>query len=355
MKSSLEHFLSRTPRRFKAFVEETMELLRRLGEQTLLAYPVERSGMIDVIIGSELTINASVKWRPSTQEYRITIEWGTFIWAYRLCCFMASLDAEQENSFAGERIFATNFTADNVERVLELLVQADQQFLEEQTGFGRYIFKTILIAVFYHEIAHILGGHLGLLSQEITLDSIQIDELSFGEISKEPLSGRFPVAVYEYDADRLSGLLIANLAANQTPSIYEWSLNKFDRNIVFSLWSLSMYALSTIETRKLAEGYSKSRYPSPFLRFSSIMSGITSALNIKGYDNSTSDNICIGCLSILAHYELHYPIVGEFRDFTDVRWRKTLEVEVEELLSDYYSFHIAAASHAAYRHSLFSD
>ena len=203
-------------------------------------------------------INASVFWHAQSSSYVIGFNAGFCLWAYELAIAASALEQ------TGIRVEETRNIYDgstDLEGLQQRLIRVDQSLSSAGDGYALFVFFSIFLSVFTHELAHIVRGHVDYLKANKSLGLDHWDELYATEL-RLPESA-IPLRVFELDADYIGAGLLSVLS-RQPERFSLWARTQPDENRAFALWGFAMF---TLALQELADscGLSSVGYSSPLL------------------------------------------------------------------------------------------
>lgn len=293
------------------------------------AYGIDAQICVRVDETAEAT--AFVRWNFEDSCYDIILTLGLCVWAFEVAAIVAAhVDSHPEENSALNLDFS-NYQYLSRKQIEDRIEAAAQLFPDNQKAYCEYVFGGMLLAVFQHEVAHIVSGHINYL-KSVSNNAASIDELHILTLS-QPQCGDVPPLFFEYEADHVGSQLLAEAATSSAPPLSRWANGSRRDNMLFGLFGFTVFTLALEEAARLRDVKAPG-YPSPMLRFSVAITGAKRIWDEERTGEEFLNAIMIPLGQILTLFETIYPAVGFLRDFTDPDWQKSLESEIDAMLNE---------------------
>lgn len=182
----------------------------------------------------------------------------------------------------------------------------------QSDGFFVFLFVTFLFAVVFHELGHVLRGHLRLLAAQRAPETPgtpigMLDDGSDGELALD-----VERRLLEYDADLVAGFLYGELLTAPGARFPLWEDNPAVENLSWSLVGFALFSCGITD----AVG-DPNAYPDPFSRYLSFFNGARRFAALRLEEDPTGSVASVDCFKVLAAIEHDFPQVADFRELAD--------------------------------------
>lgn len=201
---------------------------------------------------------------------------------------------------------------------------------DEQRQVHFELSNVLMAAVWAHEMAHVLRGHLDALRATFPRESNRLWDVPVAPLSE---SAAF-VRCLEYDADSWAGFLMADLCARR-PAYFEWlgARTPLD-NVAFCIFG---YAVICAYWRaRNAEHQQRSpAYPDPLTRLAIFLQGLSQ--RGVGRWSDASFGRCIGAAMRWMGGAAHvFPPLAAIYDFVEESHNRDIRRDASDVLTDYF-------------------
>ena len=189
----------------------------------------------------------------------------------------------------------------------------------DRDDFFVFLFVTFLCAILFHELAHVLRGHLRLLaasrtaSDDVTVAAsglLQSAVLSMLDDGSDDPVGTDVVRRrdLEHDADAVAGFLFGELVLGADALYPLWEGNPPEENLTWALVGYALFCCGIAEA-----GPSSAAYPDAISRFMAFLYGGRQYAAVRLEQDPDADQALIDCFTVLAQAEDAMPQVADFR------------------------------------------
>ena len=314
---------------FAQFLETAIQELR-VFSAGLPDNPAYKIGApIKVRTDNAAEATAFARWNFDEGGYEIVLTLGLCVWAFEVAAIVAMHTEDGTAVPLAGKLDFSNHRHLSHDDLMVRAANAAQHLPRAQHGYFEYVFGCILLAIFQHELAHILAGHIDYLKSVPRSDAL-IDELHILTIKRKAYDDVPPV-LFEYEADHVGSQLLAEAAASSSPPLSRWTINTRQENTVIGLLGFTLFTIATEETTRL-QNMKAPGYPSPMLRFAVAVTGAKRIWDEDHPGEEFRDAVMLPLGDALILFEGAYPAVGFLRDFTDPDWQQNLHSEIDALL-----------------------
>ena len=297
-------------------------------------YTFPQDSGISLHIRDRTSVNAGASWNEESRYFEVGLNVGLCVWAYEAAVWMTWFNANDEEDLPFRAKRLRIFGKGTSKRQLQArLLLADSVYEESDSGFCQYLFFTILLSVFLHEVAHILRGHVDYVRSEQQDGVGLIDELEAwsGETAYH-LS--VPIRSIEFEADRHGASLLAEFARDHAHSSDRWRYQTETHNLTFALFGFALFSVALAEIVADA-GSEPDRYPSALMRFSIVLSSIAAVWRNENRGDVFNEEVVGKVFPLLAVYERLYPGIDRFRAFNEEAWLSKIFNEVDAITAEF--------------------
>lgn len=295
-------------------------------------FEVPSSFVLIISVDDRTSVNASA-FLSDNGKYHISFSSGLCLWAYYLAVDFGILNENDMNHPGSDRKLSTKYydLCSSIDDFSNFEKKIERNFPTNNEGFIKYTFSIIMSTVFFHELAHVLRGHVDFLNTESEGNSNLIDERILQARDNFEMLFRYRRGL-EFDADDFGAFLFA-VAILETPvAMPRWERMTSGENLSFVLLAYALFCLS-IEEDDIEIGEHSESYPEPMVRFSLFVGRLGQIVDTNGDKFDTSFNHIIrSAFSLLAHFEHIFTGVDLYRNF--------LIEENKELLKQQMSKHM---------------
>ena len=161
--------------------------------------------------------------------------------------------------------------------------------------FSQILSNICIEYIFMHEISHVLGGHIGYLMENATLDGLfHFQPSSLSMAAFHATSGIPNIKLFEFEADVIAGGLMAGLLKHNRTLLGQYLEDEMSYSLdLYKAFAFALLILFHL-FQEIRNKYNKEQpYPEPELRFWAAYWGVTSALRnnegesgVKKFENS---------------------------------------------------------------------
>lgn len=244
---------------------------------------------------------------------QIVLTRGTYWWAWLCARAIARHEAGLDWPEAVPRaITRPRHVPGDAEAVRRISAAFEADMPPESDGFFVFLFVTFLFAVIFHELGHVLRGHLRLLAAAAPAGGSARPIGMLDDGSGDDLRLSVARRVLEYDADAVAGFLYGELMTGPGDLYPIWARNSAAENLA---WSLVGFALFSCGIADAAPG--SGAYPDPFSRYLSFFYGARQYAAVRLEEDPSASQASIDCFNVLASIEADFPQVADFRELAD--------------------------------------
>lgn len=289
---------------------------------------------LSVAVDDRPIVNASAYWNSDHGSYVISFSLGLCVWAHHL-----AVDAciAHSRNFAEPQTPRSLGTAQNnvistEDELNQLATELDKQLPPDQVGFAQFVFGAVLKSVFFHEVSHILRGHVDVMRARKRSATGLIDELEIRRSRpNDPI--RELIRPMEYEADRFGATLAADTLLNFPEAFERWKPNTLEENCCYSIWSFALFCVALEEDDGIA-GKRSSTYPSPLVRLSNHVGALQGYLDRSRSEEFDFVAIADQAFSMMAVFEDWYPGIAALRRFMDNATQEAIQVEAMSIIDE---------------------
>ena len=258
---------------------------------------------LSVAVDDRPIVNASAYWSSQHSSYAISFSLGLCVWAHHLAvdaCIAHSRNfAEPQTPRSlGTAPYNAILTEDELNQVA---VELDNLLPPDQVGFAQFVFGAVLKSVFFHEVSHVLRGHVDVMRSQKRSSTGIIDELEIRRSRpRDPI--RILIRPMEYEADRFGATLAADTLLNFPEAFERWKPNTLEENLCYSIWSFALFCVALEEDDGIS-GNRSSTYPSPLVRLSNHIGALQGYLDRSRPEEFDFVAIADRAFSMMAMFE----------------------------------------------------
>lgn len=318
---------------FQTLCDEVITDLRNYAVELENEINFPESAHLAVNISDSDQASASASWNATDGCYQITLDRALCVWAFDVAVNSSIHIDSDFNSNVSHRLnlsdYSRKWSIDEINRKSRL---AEQRLPPHQNGVCHYLFGTVCLVIFCHELAHIFSGHVDYLKSRRKSDCVLIDELNIARQSEKATG--LPLRFLEFEADYTGARWLVELAGGKRFCPRLWRGYTVQQNLVMGLWAFVLFTISLTEAVSHS-GYKSGQYPEPMLRFTTAVSAMNGIWNKQVPDAEFQEEIFLPVADLLQAFESLYPAIDHARDFADANWANAMKYKAAKLATDH--------------------
>lgn len=276
-------------------------------------YAFPDGGDLKVGVTPETHLNARARQSRVGGPFSIEFTSGYVLWAAVVSSVLARMVASgfrlERTVSLSFRDFAEDVATSGVQTCVDLTINEIGPDIE---GSWLFFFESLYLPVLFHELAHVVRGHLGLLRQRHGGAGLcMVDELMSQDAGNTPPG--FPLRDVEIDADVYCSGLSGEFAFARSATLPRWQYMTGKENLYAEFVG---YALFVVGQERMARDRIGTRdtYPSPNLRLLLHSVAHRARWNVEHPESDYFAEIFEPAMELLAPLEPAFPELDLLRD-----------------------------------------
>lgn len=313
-------------RRLEQALSRLTGMLGSLCSELESAFNCPEGWSLTVGLNESPEVNARAARDNSRKVYIIEFSLGLVVWLDGVAVTLAThIDRNFEGASRLPLLLDTS-NADWREEFQWRLDRGTKLLPPDCAGSYESFFQKAAVAIFSHEVSHILRGHLDWIRAAVGSTSISERGL---RRATSPISVE-RARYLEFDADLFAGMITAHLALEPPNFLYRWRINTPQETLVETLLGLTLFFVS-LEAEQTESASRPPDYPRPILRMILTATYMERIWERHLPDVDFWEVVYTNAFSVIALFEDLYPDVDHFRSLLDRHAQATLTREMNEV------------------------